>query len=293
MAEIENAPQARAAWLSFVIVGAGATGVEMAGQIAELAHKTLRSNFRHIDPADARILLVDAGPRVLPQFDERLSRKAADHLRQIGVKIHLNVRVTGIDQSGIDLDAEDAKRQRIEARTKVWAAGVQASKLGSLLADAARVQLDRGGKVPVTPNCSLSGYPEVFVVGDMMSLDGLPGVAEVALQSGRHAAGEIERRLAGEIASTPFRYRDLGTLASISKNFAVAELGPIRIWGLAGWLLWLFVHLMFLTGFKNRISTLFHWAISFIGRGRAERTTTVQAILAQPAPEAADRRSAK
>src|ERR1019366_751569 len=127
MAEIENDPQARAAWLSFVIVGAGATGVEMAGQIAELAHKTLRSDFRHINPADARILLVDAGPKVLPQFDERLSHKAADHLRQIGVEIHLNVRVTGVDQSGIDLVTEDAEHQRIEARTKVWAAGVQAS----------------------------------------------------------------------------------------------------------------------------------------------------------------------
>jgi NADH dehydrogenase len=279
MAEIEDDLQARAAWLTFVVVGAGATGVEMAGQIAELAHTTLRSNFRHIDPASARILLVDAGPRILPQFDERLSRKAADHLRQIGVEIQLNVRVTGVDESGIDLDTEDADLRRIEARTKVWAAGVQASSLGALLADAAKVQLDRGGKVPVMANCSLSGYPEVFVVGDMMSLDNLPGVAEVALQSGRHAAGEIERRLAGQTTPASFRYHDLGTLASISKNFAVAQLGPMRIWGLAGWLLWLFVHLTFLTGFKNRISTLFHWAVSFIGRGRAERTTTVRESL--------------
>ena len=279
MAEVEDDLQARAAWLTFVVVGAGATGVEMAGQIAELAHTTLRSNFRHIDPASARILLVDAGPRILPQFDERLSRKAADHLRQIGVEIQLNVRVTGVDESGIDLDTEDADLRRIEARTKVWAAGVQASSLGALLADAAKVQLDRGGKVPVMANCSLSGYPEVFVVGDMMSLDNLPGVAEVALQSGRHAAGEIERRLAGQTTPASFRYHDLGTLASISKNFAVAQLGPMRIWGLAGWLLWLFVHLTFLTGFKNRISTVFHWAVSFIGRGRAERTTTVRESL--------------
>ena len=279
MAEIEDDLQARAAWVTFVVVGAGATGVEMAGQIAELAHTTLRSNFRHIDPASARILLVDAGPRILPQFDERLSRKAADHLRQIGVEIQLNVRVTGVDESGIDLDTEDADLRRIEARTKVWAAGVQASSLGALLADAAKVQLDRGGKVPVMANCSLSGYPEVFVVGDMMSLDNLPGVAEVALQSGRHAAGEIERRLAGQTTPASFRYHDLGTLASISKNFAVAQLGPMRIWGLAGWLLWLFVHLTFLTGFKNRISTVFHWAVSFIGRGRAERTTTVRESL--------------
>lgn len=276
MAEIEEDPRSRAAWLSFVIVGAGATGVEMAGQIAELAHKTLRSNFRHIDPADARILLVDAGPRVLPQFDKRLSRKAADQLRKIGVQIRCNVRVNGVDRLGIDLDADHGEPERIESRTKVWAAGVQASPLGALLADAAGVKLDRGGRVPVTPNCSLSGHPEVFVVGDMMSLGDLPGVAEVALQSGRHAAGEIERRVAGSTTQNPFHYRDLGTLASISKNFAVAELGPVRIWGLAGWLLWLFVHLTFLTGFKNRITTLFHWGVSFVGRGRAERTTTAR-----------------
>jgi NADH dehydrogenase len=292
MAEIETDPKARAAWLSFVIVGAGATGVEMAGQIAELAHKTLRSNFRHIDPSDARILLVDAGPSVLPQFHQRLSRQAAEHLRQIGVEIDLNVRVTGVDHYGIDLDAADTGHQRIEARTKVWAAGVQASPLGALLADAAGVQLEHGGRVPVTPNCSLSGHPEVFVVGDMMALDDLPGVAEVALQSGRHAAGEIERRLGGHTTPAPFRYRDLGTLASISKNFAVAELGPIRIWGLAGWLLWLFVHLTFLTGFKNRITTLFHWGVSFIGRGRAERTFTARDALAQPARQAASRQGA-
>jgi NADH dehydrogenase len=276
-AEIEDDPQARTAWLTFVVVGAGATGVEMAGQISELAHKTLRSNFRHIDPADARILLVDAGPRILPQFDERLSRKAAEHLRRIGVEIELGVRVTDVDASGIDLEAGEGSR-RIQARTKVWAAGVQASSLGAQLADAAGVPLDRGGRVPVTPNCSLPGHPEVFVVGDMMSLDDLPGVAEVALQSGLHAAREIERRLAGATTPAPFHYRDLGTLASISKNFAVAQLGPIRIWGLAGWLLWLFVHLTFLTGFKNRISTLFHWGVSFIGRGRAERTTTMPPI---------------
>jgi NADH dehydrogenase len=205
----------------------------MAGQIAELAHKTLQRNFRHIDPATARILLVDAGPRLLPQFDERLSRKAADHLRHIGVEIRLDVRVNGVDEAGIDLAAQDASSQRIDARTKVWAAGVQASALGAVLADAAGVQLNCGGKLPVTPNCSLPGHPEVFVVGDMMSLDDLPGVAEVALQSGRHAAGEIERRLAGETTTARFRYRDLGTLASISKNFAVAQLGPIRIRGWA------------------------------------------------------------
>jgi NADH dehydrogenase len=277
MAEIEEDPKAQAAWMTFVVVGAGATGVEMAGQIAELAHHTLRSNVRRIDPAQARILLLDALPRILTQFDSRLSSKAAEKLEQIGVEIHLGVRVTEVDEDGIDVSSPDPALRRIDARTKVWAAGVHASPLGVMLAKAGGFELDRGGRVPVDPNCSLPGYPEVFVVGDMMSLNDLPGVAEVALQAGRHAAAEIERRVHDpSAAAKPFRYRDLGTLASISKSFAVAEKGPIRVSGFGAWLLWLFVHLAFLTGFKNRVSTLFHWTISFVGRGRAQRTITME-----------------
>jgi NADH dehydrogenase len=283
MAEIEDDPQAREAWLTFVVVGAGATGVEIAGQIAELSRRTLRANFRRIDPSKARVLLLDALPRILTQFDPRLSRKAAAQLHRIGVEIRLGVRVTGVDQHGIDVSAPDQDLRRINARTKVWAAGVHASPLGGWLAQASGVKLDRGGRVPVTANCSLPGYPEVFVVGDMMALDDLPGVAEVALQSGRHAAAEIERRLGGHTASAPFRYRDLGTMASISKSFAVVQKGPIRISGFPGWLLWLFVHLAFLTGFKNRVGTVLHWTISFVGHGRAERTITMQEVLARRA----------
>jgi len=283
MAEIEDDPEARTAWMTFVVVGAGATGVEMAGQIADLSHHTLRSNYRRIDPADARILLVDALPHVLTQFDSRLSIKAEDRLKTIGVEVHLGVRVTNLDEHVVEFSGSDPTlNHRVESRTKVWAAGVHASPLGAILAKSAGFELAKGGRVPVTDNCSLPGHPEVFVVGDMMSLHDLPGVAEVALQSGRHAAKEIVRRvLDADAAAKPFRYYDLGTLASISRSYAVAELGPIRVAGLPAWMLWLFVHLAFLTGFKNRVTTVFHWAVSFIGRGRAERTITMRQFLAR------------
>jgi NADH:quinone reductase (non-electrogenic) len=283
LAEIEPDQRARDAWLTFVVIGAGATGVEMAGQIAELAHHTLRSNFRNIDPASARVLLIDALPRILGAFDERLARKAAHKLRQIGVELLMGVRVSDVDEHGLAISEPGADPRRIEARTKIWAAGVRPSPLAVILAEAAGVELDRGGRVPVSANCSLAAHPEVFVVGDMMALDALPGVAEVALQSGRHAAAEIERGLAGHSRPRPFRYRDLGTMASISRSFGIAEIGPVRLAGFAGWLLWLFVHLAFLTGFKNRFSTLSHWTISFIGHGRAERTITGHQVLRAPA----------
>jgi NADH dehydrogenase len=289
MAEIEDDPDARAAWMTFVVVGGGATGVEMAGQIADLSHHTLRSNYRHINPAKARILLVDALPRLLTQFDTRISDKAAARLEKIGVEVHLGVRVTGVDEHHVEFSGEDAAMgHRIESRTKVWAAGVHASPLAAILAQEGAFELARGGRVPVAANCSLPGHPEVFVIGDMMALDDLPGVAEVALQSGRHAAKEIVRRVRnGEAAAKPFHYHDLGTLASISRSYAVAQLGKIKVTGLIAWALWLFVHLAFLTGFKNRVSTVFHWTVSFIGRGRAERTITMQQFLARrvlPAP---------
>ena len=274
-AEVEPDPVARAAWMTFVVIGAGATGAEMAGQIAELAHRTLKRNFRRIDPADARIVVVDAGPRMLGNFHEKLAAAAEAELKRLGVEIHLGMPVTGVDESGVDLETDDPRLKRIESRAKVWAAGVRPSPLGSLLADQSEhVALDHAGRVQVQDNCSLPGHPEVFVVGDMMGLRDLPGVAEVAIQSGNHAAGEILRRRRGDLRPRPFHYRDLGNLASISSRFAIFELGPIRIDGLPAWLLWLVVHLTFLTGFKNRTSTLFHWSISFIGRDRSQRTFT-------------------
>jgi NADH dehydrogenase len=183
--------------------------------------------------------------------------------------------VTGVDVTGVDVEGG-----RIEARTKIWAAGVTGSPLGRLLADRAGASVDRAGRVQVQPDCSLAGHPELFVVGDLMSLNGLPGVAEVAIQSGRHAARTITRRLEGRPAR-PFRYRDLGTMATIARFRAVARIGRLQLTGLVAWLLWLVVHLVFLTGFKNRLATVADWAVAFLGRSRRQRTITKQQVFAR------------
>jgi NADH dehydrogenase len=282
LAELEQDPARRSEWLTFVVVGGGPTGVEMAGQIAELSRYSLRSNFRRIDTAAARIVLVDAAPRILPSFDERLARRAAAKLEQTGVEIRTGAPVTGMDATGVELTT-DGGVERLGAMTKIWSAGVEASPLGRMLAEQAGVEPTRAGRVPVEPDCTLPGHPEVFVVGDLMALDRLPGLAEVAIQSGRHAAGEIGRRLGGDAEPRPFRYRDLGSLAVVSRYYAIGERRGARVWGFAGWLFWLVVHLAFLTGFKNRVSALFHWTISFFGRSRPERTITAQQVFARRA----------
>ena len=282
LAELEEDPVRRSAWLTFVVVGAGPTGVEMAGQIAELSRYSLRSNFRRIDTADARIVLLDAAPRILSSFDGQLARRAAAKLERMGVEIRTGTLVTGMDAAGVELTTGDGV-ERLAAMTKIWSAGVQASPLGSMLAAQAGLEPTRSGQVPVRADCTLPGHPEVFVVGDLMSLDRLPGLAEVAMQSGRHAAAEIRRRLDGDAQPRPFRYRDLGSLAAVSRYYAVGERRGARVWGFVGWLFWLVVHLTFLTGFKNRVSALFHWTISFFGRSRPERTITAQQIFAREA----------
>ncbi len=282
LAELEEDPARRSAWLTFVVVGAGPTGVEMAGQIAELSRYSLPSNFRRIDTKAARILLVDAAPRILPSFDEALALRAAAKLEVMGVEIRSGTLVTGMDAAGVGLTANGVV-ERLAAMTKIWSAGVQASPLGSMLAEQAGVEPTRTGRVPVTPDCTLPGHPEVFVVGDLMALDHLPGLAEVAIQSARHAASEVRRRLDGDAQPRPFRYRDLGSLAAVSRYYAIGERRSARVWGFVGWLFWLVVHLTFLTGFKNRVSALFHWTISFFGRSRPERTITAQQIFARRA----------
>jgi NADH dehydrogenase len=281
-AELEEDAVRRAAWMTFVVVGAGPTGVEMAGQIAELSRYSLPSNFRRIDTAAARIVLVDGAPTILASFDERLARRAAAKLARMGVEIRTGTLVTGMDADGVQLLGPDGV-ERLDATTKIWSAGVQASPLGSLLAARAGVEPTRTGQVPVERDCTLPGHPEVFVVGDLMALDRLPGLAEVAIQSGRHAAAEIRRRLDGDAEPRPFRYRDLGSLAAVSRYYAIGERRGVRVWGLVSWLFWLVVHLTFLTGFKNRVSALFHWTISFFGRSRPERTITAQQVFARQA----------
>jgi NADH:ubiquinone reductase (H+-translocating) len=283
LAELEPDPGRRRTLMTFVVVGAGPTGVEMAGQIAELARLSLRSNYRRIDPADARILLLDGAPRMLGPFAESLAQKAADELRRLGVEIEMNAMVVGVDPDGVDVKDADGETRRIDAATKIWSAGVQASPLGALLAKGSGATLTRSGQVQVEPDCTLPGHPEVLVVGDMMALDQLPGLAEVAMQTGRHAATQIARRLEGAGSRRRFRYLDLGSLAAISRYFAIGQRGRIRIWGPVGWIVWLVVHLTFLTGFKNRVSALFHWTISFFGRSRGERTITMQQVFARRA----------
>jgi NADH dehydrogenase len=286
MAERETDPAKRREWLTFVVIGGGPTGVEMAGQIAELSKRSLHGNFRHIDPASARVMLIDAGDSLIPYFGNHLSGKALAGLRKLGVEVLLNTSVTGLDGRGVDTKSQHDGEMRVEARTKVWAAGVSASPLGRMIAEQSGAEIDHAGRVLVRPDLTLPGHPEVFVVGDQISLDKLPGVAEVAMQTGTHAAHTITRRIhhPGAVAH-PFRYKNLGDMATISRFQAVASIGPIRVAGFVGWLLWLFVHLAFLTGFKNRVATVFNWFIAFIGRGRPQRTITEQQIFARRALE--------
>ncbi|MBL7499927.1 NAD(P)/FAD-dependent oxidoreductase [Frankia sp. CNm7] len=269
--------------LTFVVVGAGPTGVEMAGQIAELAHRTLRRDFRHIDPTKARIVLLDAAPAVLPAFGDKLGDYAVDRLRRLGVEVELGAKVTDVDATGIEVENTDGTHRRIESVCKVWAAGVQASPLGRQLALQSGAGLDRAGRVEVQPDLTLPGHPEVYVIGDMMSLGRLPGVAQVAIQGGRHAARDIRARIEGKESGKSFKYHDKGSMATISRFSAVAQIGRLRLTGFLAWLMWLAVHLVYIIGFKHRVTTLLHWAVSFVGRGRSERTVTEQQIFARTA----------
>ncbi len=272
-AEAEADEATRRRLMTFVVVGGGPTGVEMAGQLKELSRRALHRNYRRIDPSDTRVVLVEGVDRLVSSMGPRLSRLTARDLTRMGVEIHLGAMVTDMDDGGVEITKGDGSTERIAAATKVWAAGTRASGLGALLAEATGVELDRAGRVRVAPDCSLPTHPEIFVVGDLMALDDLPGVAEVAIQSGAHASHTIVRRLEGK-PPKPFHYHDLGTLAVISRFRAVAKVGPVRVGGFLGWLLWLVVHITFLTGFKNRFGALARWAVSFVGRGRYERALT-------------------
>ena len=281
LAELCDDPEEREEWLTFVVVGAGPTGVEMAGQISELAHRTLRRDFRRIDTTKAKIILLDAAPAVLGMFGDKLSGAARKQLDEIGVDVELNAKVVGVDNTGVDIVDADGNQRRIRSRCKVWAAGVSASPLGKQLAEQSGGEVDRAGRVKVNEDLTLPGYPDVFVIGDMMNLNNLPGVAQVAMQGGKYAAGQIVRRLRGEPAGPPFKYFDKGSMATISRFHAVASVGKIRLAGFFAWLMWLGVHVMYLIGFKNRLTTMLHWAVSFVFRGRSQRTTTRQQIVAR------------
>lgn len=284
-AELSDDPEERKRLLTFVVVGAGPTGVEMAGQIAELAHRTLAGAFRRIDPRESRVILVDGAPAVLPVYGGKLSRKAAERLGKLGVEIQLNAMVTNVDVNGLVVKGKDGTETRIEAQCKVWSAGVQASPLGRQLGEQSGAEVDRAGRVHVNPDLTLPGYPNVFVIGDMMSLDKLPGLAQVAMQGGKYAAKEIRAGLddARPEDRQPFKYFDKGSMATISRHSAVAKVGKLEISGFIGWIMWLVIHLMYLIGFRSRLSTVISWTVSFLGRGRAQMASTEQQVFARNA----------
>ncbi|MDI6097157.1 NAD(P)/FAD-dependent oxidoreductase [Actinoplanes sp. NEAU-A12] len=292
VADLHTDPETIERWMTFVVVGAGPTGTEMAGQIAELAHRTLRGQYRHIDSRKARILLVDAVGTVLNTFGDQLSAKAEKQLDKLGVEVRTNTKVVAVDSTGIEVETIGGEaaghRERIPTMTKVWAAGVAAPALAGRLAAATGAKTDRAGRILVEPDTSLPGHPEIFVLGDMMNLAGadgkpLPGVAQVAIQSGRHAAGQIKRRLSGKETGQPFRYFDKGSLATISRFSAVASIGKLHLSGFSAWVVWVAVHLFYLVGFKNRVTAVLHWFVSFLGRGRSERVATQQQAFARQA----------
>ena len=271
--------------LTFVVVGAGPTGVEMAGQIAELAHRTLRKDFRNIDPTTARVVLLDAAPYVLPSFGEKLGGRARRQLNQAGVEVQLGAMVTDVDADGIEIKDADGQVRRINAATKIWAAGVQASPLGRILGEQSGAEVDRAGRVAVQPDLTLPGHPEVHVVGDMIALNKLPGVAQVAIQGARYSAEAIKRSLAGKAPKGPFEYHDKGSMATISRFHAVVDLGTLKFEGFLAWLMWLALHLFYIVGFKSRITTVLHWLVSFLGRGRSQRVATQQQVYGRRALE--------
>ena len=269
--------------LTFVVVGAGPTGVEMAGQIAELAHRTLNKDFRAINTRTARVVLIDAAGQVLPPFGAKLGAKAKAELEKLGVEVMLGGMVTEVDERGLEVKFKDGRTERINSVAKIWAAGVQANPLGRTLSEQTGAPLDRAGRISVNPDLTLPGHPEVFVVGDMIALDNLPGVAQVAIQGAKYAAKEIRNRIEGKQPQPPFKYFDKGSMAIISRFDAVAMVGKLRLTGLVAWLMWLGVHLVYLTGFKNQVSALMRWAITFASNNRSERTTTEQQIFARAA----------
>ena len=275
-AEKERDAERRRQWLTFVVVGAGATGVELAGALGEIAHETLRRDFRHIDPQEAVIVLIEGSDRVLPVYPPDLSAKAEAALMRLGVTPRTNSLVTGIDEAGVTVKTGE-RSEHIPARTVIWAAGVRASSFGEVLAGRAGATLDRGGRVLVSPDCSIPGHPEIFVIGDLAHLeqDGkpLPGVAQVAMQGGGYVAKLISRRLRGENIQ-PFRYFDKGSLAVIGRAAAVADIRGLHISGLIAWLIWLFVHLMYLVEFANRVLVFIHWGFLYFTYDRGARLIT-------------------
>lgn len=284
-AEKESDPGDRRANLTFVVVGGGPTGVELAGALGEISRDTLRKDFRHINPADSNIFLIEGEDRVLPSYPPSLSAAAERSLIELGVQTRTGTRVTGIDERGVTMKMADGSQSRIEARTVLWGAGVQASSLGKILAERtqsehANALLDRAGRVQVEPDLTVPGHPQIFVIGDLAHVvedakSGtlVPGVAPAAIQMGTYAAKAIEKRLAGKPVA-PFHYWDKGSLATIGRNHAVAQVGRFKFSGYLAWLTWLFVHLLYIVEFENRLLIVVQWAYDYFTHNRGARLIT-------------------
>ena len=274
--------------LTFTVIGAGPTGVEMAGQIAELADNTLKGAFRSIDSTQARVILLDAASAVLPPMGEKLGKMAAARLEKMGVEIQLGAMVTNVDRNGLTVKDSDGTTRRIESACKVWSAGVQASPLGKQLAEQSSVELDRAGRVKVLPDLTIPGHPNVFVIGDMANVEGVPGMAQGAIQGAKYATKAIKAELKGADPAKrePFHYFDKGSMSTVSRYSAVAKIGPLEFGGIIAWLAWLVLHLVYLVGFKTKITTLLSWTVTFLGRNRGQLTVTEQQAFARTRIEA-------
>lgn len=270
-AEVETGAEKVKELLTFVLIGAGPTGVEMAGAIAELAHKALASDFRHIDTHMTRIILIEAAPRILAAFPESLARKTQKKLTSMGVEVRTGTPVSELDEHGVVVDGE-----RIDAATIIWCAGVSASPAGKWLG----AEVDRAGRVKVSSDLSVPGHPNVFVIGDTASVmengKPLPGVAQVAIQGGHYVASVIMDRVEGKEQNKPFHYRDKGNLATVGRSYAIVDIGKIRLTGFFAWLLWLAVHIYFLVGFRNRLVAIFQWAWQYLTYDRGARLITFE-----------------
>ncbi|MBN9643545.1 NAD(P)/FAD-dependent oxidoreductase [Corynebacterium mendelii] len=284
-AELCDDPEELKRLLTFAIVGGGPTGVELAGQVAEMAHRTLQGEYSHIDPASARILLIEGAPQILPPFGKRLGKNAQKQLEKLGVTCKLNSMVTNVDEHGITFKSTvDGTEETVPAFCKIWSAGVQASPLGKLVADQCGVEVDRAGRVPVRDDLTIDDNHEIFIVGDMMSYNRLPGVAQVAIQGGEYAADTIIDHIDNQTppaARPAFSYFDKGSMATVSKFSAVVKLGKVEVTGFFGWVLWLAVHLMFIVGFRNRFIAAGNWGLNVLSPNRWQLATTRQQMHAR------------
>jgi NADH dehydrogenase len=289
LADRTSDPALREKLLTFTVIGGGPTGVELAGQIAELASQTMKGAFRHIDSTQARVILLDAGPAVLQPMGANLGNKAQARLQKLGVEIQLGARVVDVDRDGLTVKDPDGTTRRIESACKVWSAGVSASPLGRQIAEQAGAEVDRSGRVNVLPDLTIAGHPNVFVIGDMASVPGVPGMAQGAIQGAQYAARAIRAELKAansvvrepfhRAARDPFRYFDKGSMATVSRFSAVAKIGRLEISGFVAWVAWLLLHLAYLVGFKSKITTLISWTTTFLTMNRGQLTITGRQAL--------------